>query len=83
MVFQSLKGSCKEDRGSLFTRSHLEKIQGNRCNLYRERFYHDMRKEFFTAKSIIQWKNLPRDVVETPALEVFKVQLDRVLDNLI
>ncbi|GAB0181347.1 hypothetical protein GRJ2_000600000 [Grus japonensis] len=28
-VFQSLKGSYKEDGGSLFTRSHLEKAWGN------------------------------------------------------
>ncbi|PKU28010.1 glycerol kinase [Limosa lapponica baueri] len=29
-VFQYLKGSYKEDRGSLFTRSHMEKTRGNR-----------------------------------------------------
>lgn len=29
------------------------------------------------------WNNLPRDVVESPSLEVFNMRLDRVLDNLI
>ena len=29
------------------------------------------------------WKRLPREVVDAPALETFKVRLDRALRNLI
>jgi len=29
------------------------------------------------------WDRLPRDVVDTPSLEVFKARLDQILDNLI
>ena len=34
-------------------------------------------------RTIIQQNSLARDVVESPLLEVFKMRLDRVLDNLI
>ena len=29
------------------------------------------------------WKMLPRDVVEAPRLEIFKVRLDRALSNMV
>ncbi|KFP51642.1 hypothetical protein N323_13075, partial [Cathartes aura] len=47
------------------------------------RFHLDIRKNVFTARTIIHWNNLPKDVVESPSLEVSKMRLDRVLDNLI
>ncbi|KAK4816462.1 hypothetical protein QYF61_017190, partial [Mycteria americana] len=42
-VFQHLKGSYKEDRGSLFTKSYTETIKGNRYKLHWERFHLDRR----------------------------------------
>ena len=38
---------------------------------------------FFTVRTITHWNNLSRDMVEFPPLEVFKMQLDKVLDSLI
>ncbi|KAK4806910.1 hypothetical protein QYF61_012631 [Mycteria americana] len=77
-VFQYLKGDLKEDRGSLFTRSHMEKTRGNGYQLHRERVHLDIRRKCFTVRTIIQWNNLPRDVVESPSLEVSKMRLDRL-----
>jgi len=37
----------------------------------------------FLLITIIHWHNLPRAVVKSPSLEAFKMQLDRVLANLI
>lgn len=37
---------------------------------------------FFGARSVNHWSNLPKDVVKSPSLEVFKTWLDRMLDNL-
>jgi len=42
------------------------------------------RKEIFCSKNNHSLENdLPRDVVESPSVEVFKIQLDRVLDDLV
>ncbi|KAK4832286.1 hypothetical protein QYF61_021685 [Mycteria americana] len=68
--------------GFLFTKSHMEKTRGNRYNFHQERFHLGIRKKFFTVRTIIHQNNLPRDVVESSSLEVFKTQLYRVLDNL-
>lgn len=37
-LFLNIKDICKEARGSLFTRSHMEMIRHNEFQLYQERF---------------------------------------------
>ena len=73
----------KEDGDSLITRSHKEKTRANEYKLHWERVHLDIRNTFFTVRTIIHWNNLPRDVVDFPPLEVFKMRLDRVVDDLI
>ena len=43
----------------------------------------DVRGEFFTVSVVRCWNRLPREVVDTPFLEVFKAGLDETLGNLI
>ncbi|KFZ52491.1 hypothetical protein N321_13697, partial [Antrostomus carolinensis] len=43
----------------------------------------DTRKELFTMRVLKHWNRLPREVVEAPSLETFKVRLDGALSNLI
>ena len=82
-MFQYLKGGYKEDGDSLFTRSHMEKMRGNGYKLLLGRFQLDTRGKFFIMRTISHWNNLPREVVDSPTLDAFKIQLDRVLGHLV
>ncbi|KFW63004.1 hypothetical protein AS28_13155, partial [Pygoscelis adeliae] len=47
------------------------------------RFRLDIRKKFFTLRVVKHWHRLPREVVDAPSLETFKVRLDGALSKLI
>ncbi|KFP63583.1 hypothetical protein N322_06768, partial [Cariama cristata] len=39
----------------------------------------DIRKNFFTVRIVKRWNRLPRELVDSPSLEVFKKRLDAAL----
>ncbi|PKU41623.1 hypothetical protein llap_8075 [Limosa lapponica baueri] len=82
-AFQYPKGAYRRDREGLFARACSDRTRGNGFKLEQGRFRLDMRKKFFTMKVVRHWNRLPREVVEAPSLETFKVRLDEALSNLI
>jgi len=82
-AYKYLKGGCQGDGAKLFSVVPKNRTRGNGHKLKHRKFQLDMRKNFFPLRVTEPWNRLPRGVVESPSLEIFKTRLDKVLCSLL
>ena len=83
MAFQYIKRAYRIEGHNLFSKACYDRTRSNGFKLREGWYLLDIKHKFFTVGLVRHCNRLPREVVEAPSLETFKVRLDGALNNLV
>jgi len=81
-AYKYLQGECQDDGFRLFSMLPSDRTRSYGYKLKHKKFHTNM-SNIFTLRVTEHWNRLPREVVESHSLEIFKTGLDTVLCSLL
>ena len=82
-VYKYFKCGSQRDMANRFSVVCGDRTKGNGHKLEHRKFHTNMQRNFFTVRVMEHWHGLPREVVDSPSLEIFKTHLDAYLCDLL
>ena len=75
-IYKHLKGGGRQmDEARLFLVVHSNRTRSNGLKLEHRKFHTNTWNNLFMVRVTGHWNGLPREVVEFPSMEIFKIHL--------
>ena len=83
-IYKYLKGGGRQrDEARLFSVLHSDRTRSSGLNLEHRKFHTNMQKNFFMVRVMEHWNRLPKEIMESPSMQIFKTHLNTYLCDLL